>query len=114
MTAYGLAHLRTPQITPDVLVYLRRIQATMDPYGGRFLVHGGEVEVREGSWPGTVVIVGFPSLAAARDWYDSPAYQEILPLRANHIEGDLILVDRVVPGYDAARTADQLEAAGRR
>ena len=114
MPAYGLAHLRTPQLNADVFEYLRRIQATMDPYGGRFLVHGPTVEVREGTWPGTVVIVEFPNLAAARDWYDSPGYREILPLRTNHIDGDVILVDGVVPGYDAAHTADQLEAAAQR
>ena len=64
MTAYTLAHLRTPQINADVLDYIERIQATMDPYGGRFLVHGAPVEVREGSWPGTVVILEFPDIGS--------------------------------------------------
>jgi uncharacterized protein (DUF1330 family) len=114
MPAYGLAHLRTPQLNADVFEYLRRIQATLDPYGGRFIVHGGTVEVREGTWPGTVVIIEFPSLAAARDWYDSPAYRKILALRTNHIEGDVILVEGVEPGHDSARMADRLEAAAGR
>ncbi len=108
MTAYGLAHLRTPQINDDVLEYIERIQATLDPFGGRFLVHGPQVEVVEGSWPGSVVILEFPDADAARRWYESPAYQEILPLRTNHIEGDVILVEGVAPGYDPARTAAML------
>jgi uncharacterized protein (DUF1330 family) len=110
MTAYALAHLRTPQINADVLEYLERIQATLDPYGGRFIVHGATVEVIEGSWPGTVVIVEFPDADAARAWYDSPAYQEILPLRTNNIDGDAIIVDGVPTNYDSARTAAILRA----
>jgi uncharacterized protein (DUF1330 family) len=105
MAAYALAHLRTPQINAEVLEYIERIQATMDPLGGRFLVHGATVDVIEGSWPGTVGILEFPDADAARAWYASPAYQEILPLRTNNIDGDTIIVDGVPSNYDAAHTA---------
>jgi len=111
MSAYALAHLRTPAINDDTLEYIERIQGTMDPYGGRFLVHGGELEIKEGEWPGTVVILEFPDMTAARDWYASPAYQEILPLRTNSIAGETILVDGVGPNYDAVRTASVLRKA---
>ena len=111
--AYALAHLYNPHFNDDVLTYIERIQATMDPFGGRFLVHGGEVEVKEGSWPGTVVILEFPSLDDARGWYDSPGYQEILHLRTDHIEGDTLIVGGVRPDYDAGRTAATLRAARR-
>jgi uncharacterized protein (DUF1330 family) len=111
MTAYAIAHLRTPQINDDVLEYLERIQATLDPHGGRFLVHGAQVEVKEGPWPGTIVVIGFPDLAAAHAWYASPAYQEILPLRTDHIDGSAIIVDGVGPDYDPAHTAARLRAA---
>lgn len=108
MTAYALAHLRTPKINDAVLEYLDRIQATLDPYHGRFLVHGPEVDVKEGPWPGTVVVIEFPDLSAARAWYDSPAYQAILPLRTNHIEGEAVIVEGVASDYDPARTAAAL------
>ncbi|MEV4219136.1 MULTISPECIES: DUF1330 domain-containing protein [Nonomuraea] len=108
MTAYAVAHLKTPNPHPDVLEYMERIQATLDPFGGRFLVHGAQVEVREGDWPGTIVIIGFPDLDAARGWYDSPAYQEILHLRTDHIDGAALLVEGVGPDYDPAKTAAAL------
>lgn len=108
MTAYALAHLRTPTINQDVLEYIDRVQATLDPYGGRFLVHGGEVEVVEGDWPGSIAIIAFPDLAAARAWYASPAYREILPKRTDHIASDSILVDGVPDGYDPRATAKLL------
>ena len=108
--AYAIAHLRTPQINDDVLEYLERIQATLDPYDGRFLVHGVAPDVIEGAWPGTVVVVRFPGLGAAHAWYESPAYQEILHLRTDHIDGETIIVAGVDEDYDPAATAAALRA----
>lgn len=110
MPAYAIAHLRTPQINEEVLDYIERIQSTMDPYHGRFLVHGGEVEVMEGEWPGTIVILEFPDVATAKAWYASPAYQEILPLRTGNIDGDTLVVAGVEQPYSAAATAAALRA----
>jgi uncharacterized protein (DUF1330 family) len=111
MTAYAVAHLRTPSSHDDVFTYIDAIQETMDPYGGRFLVHGTDVEVIEGEWPGALVILSFPDMTAARTWYASPAYQKILPLRTAHITGEAVLAEGVVPGYDARQTATAMRAA---
>ena len=111
MSAYAIAHLRTPTTNADTIEYIDRIQSTLDPFGGRFLVHGPEVDVREGTWPGTVVILEFPDVDKARAWYESPAYQEILPLRTRHIEGEIIIVPGVPAQYDPSRTAASLRAA---
>lgn len=108
MSAYVIGHLHNPTINEDVIEYIDRIQATMDPFGGRFLVHGVEAEVKEGEWPGAVVIVEFPDRDALNAWYDSPAYREILPLRTNHIDSSLVFVDGVPPNYDPTRTAAAL------
>jgi uncharacterized protein (DUF1330 family) len=113
MPAYALGNLRPPaRLHEEVLEYMERIQATLDPFGGRFLVHGSpERQVREGAWPQALVVVAFPSLADARAWYDSPAYQELLPLRTRHMDGDVLLVDGVSADYDPATTAAALRAA---
>ncbi|MFI6504351.1 DUF1330 domain-containing protein [Nonomuraea typhae] len=112
MTAYMLAHLRkTEEIHPEVLEYLEKIQSALDPFSGRFLVHGGTVDVREGTWPGDVILVEFPSMAHARDFYDSAAYQAILPLRKKHLEGELIIVEGVEPGHDSAAMAAEVRKA---
>ncbi|MEO3784139.1 DUF1330 domain-containing protein [Actinocorallia sp. B10E7] len=109
MTAYVIAHLRDPEkLHPEVLEYMERIQATMDPFSGRFIVHGGAVDVREGTWPGSVVMLEFPSGENARNWYGSAAYQAILPLRADHLEGEVIIVEGVGPGHAAAAKAAEL------
>lgn len=76
--------------------------------GLRFLVHGAEVDVKEEPWPGTVAIIEFPDVDAAQAWYHSPAYQAILPLRTNNIDGSALIVKGVGPDYDPARTAAAL------
>ncbi|MBT2444154.1 DUF1330 domain-containing protein [Streptomyces sp. ISL-36] len=113
MTAYALGNLHPkPVLDDEVLTYIERIQDTLDPFGGHFLVHGApKREVREGAWPGGLVIIGFPSFDQARDWYDSAAYQELIPLRTRHMDGDILLIDGVAPGYDPAATAALMRAA---
>lgn len=111
MTAYAIAHLREATPHPEIAAYIERIGATLEPFGGRFLVHGAEHEVMEGNWPGHVVVIGFPGLAEARAWWDSPAYREIAPLRSRHIVGDIILVPGVPEGYDPMVTAKAMREA---
>jgi uncharacterized protein (DUF1330 family) len=105
MPAYAIAHLQDAAPHPEIAEYIERVATTFEPYGGRFLVHATPHEVKEGSWPGGVVVVGFPSIEEARAWWDSSAYREIAPLRSRHIDGDVILVEGVPEGYDPAVTA---------
>ena len=94
--AYGVALLHDVQIGPGIVEYLERIDATLAPYGGRFIVHGARAEVLEGdSDPGTMVVIEFPDVAHARDWYASDAYQQILPLRTENSRGNVFIVDGV-------------------
>ena len=111
MPAYALAHLRSVDVNAEVLGYLHAIDATLEPYGGQFLVHGATPEVLEGPMPGTVVVIAFPDLEQARAWYASPAYRAILPLRTRNSDGTAVLLDGVPPGYRAAVTAEALAVA---
>ncbi|MER6790227.1 DUF1330 domain-containing protein [Streptomyces sp. NPDC000658] len=111
MTAYAIAHLQEAAPHAEIAEYMERITGTMAPYGGRFLVHGAQHEVKEGGWPGHVVVIGFPSLGQARAWWDSAAYQEIAPLRSRHIKGDIVLVPGVAEGYDPTAAAQAVRAA---
>jgi uncharacterized protein (DUF1330 family) len=79
--------MRQVTMGPAVVEYLQRIDATLAPFGGRFLVHGGGVEVLE--------VIEFPDLGRARAWYNSGAYQEIVALRTGNSESDVIMVDGV-------------------
>ena len=39
------------------------------------------------------MIIQFPDLAAARGFYDSPEYQEVIPFRTRASEGQLLIVE---------------------
>jgi uncharacterized protein (DUF1330 family) len=101
MPAYAVAHLRNVNMGAAIAEYLQRIDATLEPFAGRFLIHGAEVEVFEGTWPGHLIIIECPDLARAHAWYSSAAYQQILPLRTNNSEGDTVLVEGVAEGHRA-------------
>ncbi|WP_322011976.1 DUF1330 domain-containing protein [Paraburkholderia sp. J12] len=95
MTAYAIAHLRDVEMCPAIVEYLEKIDATLAPYGGRFLVHGGPVEHIEGAFRGDLIVIEFDDRERAREWYRSPAYQAILPLRTEHATGEAFLIDQV-------------------
>ena len=105
MTAYALAHLRSVDFNDEIRDYLRRIDDTLAPYEGRFLVHGGRPQVVDGELPGFVVIIEFPDADRARAWYASPGYQAILPLRLNNSAGGAAILTGVPEGYRAASIA---------
>jgi uncharacterized protein (DUF1330 family) len=74
--------------------YRSQTAAIIAQYGGRFLVRGGAVEVREGEpGIGRLVILEFPSLEAARSFYDSPEYQAIVPIRQANADSTLCIVE---------------------
>ncbi len=67
MPTFAVAHLHRVNMGQEIIEYLERIDATLEPFGGRFVVHGGEVELLEGSWQGHLVIIEFPDREKARD-----------------------------------------------
>ena len=109
MPAYAVAHMRQVTMGPAVVEYLQRIDATLAPFGGRFIVHGGEVEILEGSWPGFLIVIEFPDRDRASAWYNSAAYQEIVTLRTDNSESDVVMVDGVGGEHKAT---DVLAASG--
>lgn len=81
--------------------YSAQVPATLEPYGGRFVVRGGTIEMLEGDrwFTPRLVVLEFPSLDKARGWYHSDAYQRIVPIRQANSTGRLVLID----GYEPAR-----------
>ncbi|WP_214413939.1 DUF1330 domain-containing protein [Sphaerisporangium fuscum] len=101
MSAYAIANMRDVKMGPEIVEYLEKIDDTLAPFEGRFVVHGAQPEVMEGSWPTVLVAIEFPDLERARQWYAYPAYQAILPLRAENSDSDLILIDGVPADHRA-------------
>ena len=75
MAAYCLfdnLEITDPEALAD---YSTKTLATVEAHGGRYVLAGGAVELKEGNWqPNHPVIIEFPDLDAANAWYDSPEY----------------------------------------
>jgi uncharacterized protein (DUF1330 family) len=95
MAAYVIVDI---EVTDPAVIeeYRKRVPATLEKYGGKFLVRGGKFEKLEGAWqPKRLVLVEFPSMEHARRWYDSEEYREPKALRLKGSKGNLILVEGV-------------------
>ena len=74
--------------------YRKRVPATIEKYGGKFLVRGGQFEQLEGSWqPTRLVLLEFPSMEQALKWYRSPEYAPLIKLRQKASRGKLVLLE---------------------
>ncbi|TCM51282.1 DUF1330 domain-containing protein [Kribbella sp. VKM Ac-2568] len=101
MTHYAIANLRNVRVGAEIVEYLQRIDATLEPFDGHFIVHGGVPEYVEGVWKGSLIVIEFPSYEHARGWYDSPEYRKILPLRTDNADGVTMLLEGVDRSHQA-------------
>lgn len=108
MPAYAVAHIQSVTLGPDIVKYLQGIDATLAPYGGRFLVHGDPADVREGDFSGDLVVIEFPDCDHAVGWYESRAYREIVDLRTENTTGWVVLIDGAPTDH---RATDILDAS---
>lgn len=100
--AYVIAEVeRDPTRTQDPAAarrYAEEAPKLIMASGGQYVIRGGAVQTLEGEPPkGYIVVIAFDSVARARDWYYSPAYQAIQPIRANSTRSRILLVEGVAP-----------------
>jgi uncharacterized protein (DUF1330 family) len=92
MAAYVIVDI---QITDPVRYeeYKKMAAPTVAAYDGRYIVRGGTAETVEGSWvPGRVVVLEFPSLERAKEWWSSEMYEPAKELRHASANTEMILV----------------------
>jgi len=95
MAAYVIAEM---EVTDAALYddYRKQVAATVQKYGGKFIVRGGKVEALEGGWsPKRLVMLEFPTLEQAQKWYRSSEYAPLITLRQRASRGRLVLVEGV-------------------
>lgn len=92
MAAYVVAEVEVHN--PDEFEqYSARVVETVERYGGRYLVRGGEAEAFEGTWkPKRLTILEFPTAERLRTWYRSPEYQAIVGFRHRACKTNLVAV----------------------
>jgi len=74
--------------------YLEQVPAVLDSYGAEIVVATNDFDVLEGTYSRRrSVILKFPSMEVAREFYGSAEYAPLIALRETCSEGDIILVE---------------------
>jgi uncharacterized protein (DUF1330 family) len=83
---------------PTVQKYGQGVAETLASFNLHFIVRGGRPQSLDGGEaPKGVVVIAFDSVEKAREWYDSPAYQAIKPLRQSSTKGRMFIVEGITP-----------------
>lgn len=97
MAAYVIVNVDTkhPQ---EYERYKQMAEETVAQYGGRYLVRGGRMEMLEGSWsPTRIVVLEFPTYERAHEWWHCAEYAPAKELRRRLSTTDLLIVDGYTP-----------------
>src|SRR5260221_2512400 len=76
--------------------YTKATPEVVARHGGKFMVRGGEIVALEGD-PETrrLVVIEFPTLERAKEFFGSPEYSRVKTLRAGAAIGQFIAVDGI-------------------
>ncbi len=78
--------------------YGEKVPDTLAPFNHHYVVRGGKAESLEGDpLKGHIVIIAFDSVAKAHEWYDSPAYQAVKPIRQSAAKSRIFIAEGVAP-----------------
>ena len=95
MAAYVIVdiHITDPRTYEE---YKKQAYPTVQAFGGRYLARGGAVETLEGEWvPGRTVVLEFPSLQKAKEWWGSDLYAPIRAVRQRSARTRMVVVEGV-------------------
>jgi uncharacterized protein (DUF1330 family) len=77
--------------------YVAKLPETLAPFNHHYVVRGGKTQSLEGEPPKGIVIIAFDSVEKAREWYESPAYEAIKPLRLSAAKTRLFIAEGIAP-----------------
>jgi uncharacterized protein (DUF1330 family) len=78
--------------------YAAKAPETLAPFNHHYVVRSSNIQALEGDPPkGGIVIIAFDSVEKAREWYDSPAYSAIRPIRQAAATSRIYIVEGLPP-----------------
>ena len=93
MPAYVIAQIEVND-QQEYRKYQLAFKAASEKFGCRVLVATNYMELLEGNWPKVRnVVMEYPSMELAREWYKSKDYQNIIHHRHRSSMTNMILVD---------------------
>tara|TARA_B100000029_G_scaffold390069_1_gene386772 strand:- start:626 stop:934 length:309 start_codon:yes stop_codon:yes gene_type:complete len=84
--AYVIAHPIIKDMDTFKSNYALKVDATIEPFGGKFLVRTPETLAHEGEKGTLAVVIEFPDKEKALGWYNSDAHQQIVGHRRSNTE----------------------------
>jgi uncharacterized protein (DUF1330 family) len=92
MAAYVIGEI---EVTDPVAYqeYGKQVLATIQKFGGKFVVRGGKAEALEGAAPKRIVVLEFPTIEQAKNWHRSAEYAPLIEMRQKASRGRLIVVE---------------------
>ena len=76
--------------------YKQLASATVEKYGGKYIVRGGAVETLEGDWkPKRIVVLQFDSMQRAKEWLNCEEYREPRKMRHRIARTRMVVVEGV-------------------
>ena len=74
--------------------FVADVTSTVEAHGGKFVVRGGEIEVRLGDWmPKRLAILEFDNLQQIHTWLESPEYTALDDIRSRSASINMVVVD---------------------
>jgi uncharacterized protein (DUF1330 family) len=74
--------------------YRDKALASIKAFDGKLVAATNNIECREGDWrPARIVMIEFPSMENARAWYESPEYQQVLPIRLSANKDNMVIFE---------------------
>ena len=90
MTAYVIGHI-TVKDADKWSEYRNLVPGTLEPWNAELVLRGKQTAVLSGQHDHTdTVVIRFPDQESLTNWYNSAAYQALIPLREQ--AADMVLV----------------------
>jgi uncharacterized protein (DUF1330 family) len=94
---YFIAEVEVVDLTA-MQKYAAKVPETLAPFNHHYVIHSSKIQALEGEAPkGGIVVIAFDSAEKAREWYDSPAYAAIRPIRQSAAKSRILIVEGVAP-----------------
>ena len=78
--------------------YVQQVPDLVEKYGGSYLVRGGEVFPVSGDWyPQRIILIEFDAIEQVQEFFTSPEYQALVPLRERSTNSRAIIVEGFRP-----------------
>lgn len=85
--------IHDPELYED---YKKLSLPAVEAFDGKFVVRGAKTESLEGDWnPQRLVVLEFPSVERAKEWYNSEQYTTAKNIRFQASKGKMLVVESV-------------------